>query len=207
MSKYDIDNFKDISTTDGNLSLFGYVNMSYSHGPGRRFAIWTQGCFKRCPGCINPQMQDAASHKKFVSPEELVQKIVDVKNSVLDIEGITIQGGEPFLQAENLAKFIQLLKEKAPELNILVFSGYTLSELRDLNSPHVDSVLSNIDALIDGVFEADQFDNERVAGSINQRIHHLGEHRLENSDFGRQGGDVIVKPTELKFIRTGVPKK
>ena len=26
-------------------------------GPGRRLGIWVQGCARRCPGCLSPEMQ------------------------------------------------------------------------------------------------------------------------------------------------------
>lgn len=207
MSKFNIAKYKDISTEDGKLHIYSTVNMSRSHGPGRRFSIWTQGCFKRCPGCINPQMQDASQKRDTISNEALVQKIADAKNSVLDIEGITIQGGEPFLQAKSLANFLKLLKEKLPEINVIVFSGYTLMELKRFNSEAINYILSNIDVLIDGVFEENKFDNERVAGSKNQNIYHLGDRRLEDADFTRHGGDIIIRAKELRFVRTGVPRK
>ena len=35
-----------------------YLSKTRSLGPGKRFAIWMQGCAKRCKGCINPEGQD-----------------------------------------------------------------------------------------------------------------------------------------------------
>src|SRR6266478_4833228 len=32
------------------------VPCTEAEGPGRRFALWFQGCPLRCPGCCNPEM-------------------------------------------------------------------------------------------------------------------------------------------------------
>src|SRR4029079_1756775 len=32
------------------------VPVTEAEGPGRRFALWFQGCPLRCPGCCNPEM-------------------------------------------------------------------------------------------------------------------------------------------------------
>lgn len=204
---YDISKFIDISREDGQLNLFATLPMSRSHGPGRRFVIWTQGCFKRCPGCINPQMQEAGREEKVTSISSLVNRIDEVKDSVLDIEGITIQGGEPFLQAETLATFLEELKQVRPELNVLFFSGYSLNELKRMRSPAVERILEHTDTLIDGVFEKDRFDNERIAGSTNQNIHHLGEQRLKYADFGRRGRETIIHPGSLEKVQSGVSRR
>ena len=40
------------------LNLASIRMRTESEGPGKRFAIWVQGCKKRCPGCCNPDMQE-----------------------------------------------------------------------------------------------------------------------------------------------------
>ena len=32
------------------------VESTEAEGPGTRFALWTQGCTLRCPGCCNPHL-------------------------------------------------------------------------------------------------------------------------------------------------------
>ncbi|MFM7150626.1 MAG: 4Fe-4S cluster-binding domain-containing protein, partial [Gemmataceae bacterium] len=38
------------------LSIAQTVPFTEAEGPGKRFAIWFQGCPFRCPGCCNPEM-------------------------------------------------------------------------------------------------------------------------------------------------------
>ncbi len=40
------------------LNLASIRMCTESEGPGRRLAIWVQGCKKRCTGCCNPDMQE-----------------------------------------------------------------------------------------------------------------------------------------------------
>ena len=38
------------------LRVAQLVPCTEAEGPGRRFALWFQGCPLRCPGCCNPEM-------------------------------------------------------------------------------------------------------------------------------------------------------
>lgn len=83
-----------------------YLSKTRSLGPGKRFAIWMQGCAKRCKGCINPEGQDLQG-----GYETDVKKLTDKILENDDITGITISGGEPFLQYEELSYMIRKIKE------------------------------------------------------------------------------------------------
>ena len=37
------------------LQIANIVPCTEAEGPGRRFALWFQGCPLRCPGCCNPE--------------------------------------------------------------------------------------------------------------------------------------------------------
>ena len=75
-------------------------------GPGVRYVVWVQGCKRRCPGCINPLGQPLSENGYWKSVAALEQDILHVEG----LTGITISGGEPFLQAEALAKLVKLIK-------------------------------------------------------------------------------------------------
>ena len=92
-------------------------------------------------------------------------------------------------------------------MNILIFSGYTLEELKAFNSEGINELLVLTDTLIDGVFLKDQFDNELVRGSKNQRIHHLGDKRLSGRDFARNGRELILHPVSGERTSTGVRRR
>ncbi len=146
------------------LRIAGTVNDSIVDGPGIRFSIFVQGCPHNCEGCHNPQTHDF-NGGTIVTTEELLDKVKG--NPLLD--GVTFSGGEPFCQAEALAK---LGKEiKALGLNIITYTGYTFEQLyenRDKN--HWGELLEVTDYLIDGPFILAQKDWEiKFRGSSNQR--------------------------------------
>lgn len=82
--------------TEGHiLNVWGVCRQgSKALGPGLRYVVWTQGCLKRCPGCISPESQQITP-RVIMGISALATD--NVKNS--RISAITISGGEPFLQA------------------------------------------------------------------------------------------------------------
>ena len=76
------------------MRIANTVNDSIVDGHGLRFTVFTQGCPHHCPGCHNPGTHDAAGGRE-ATLEELVEQMK--KNPL--IEGITLSGGEPFVQA------------------------------------------------------------------------------------------------------------
>ena len=142
-------------------------------GPGLRYVIWTQGCKKNCLNCINPAGRPLDQNGYFIAINELFREIKLTPN----LTGITISGGEPFLQAEKLVKLIQCIKAETL-LDIMIYTGYTLDELKNWNNPAVDEILNNIDLLIDGEYIESQNTNKIYRGSDNQKIHFLSQKYL-----------------------------
>lgn len=138
-------------------------------GPGDRIGIWLCGCNRACPGCSNPELWSPRPEYE-VSIENLCH-LIDQVLSNHPVDGITITGGEPFQQADDLWKLISQLSNQVPD--ILVYSGYRLQELYDLNNPAVNSVLNNVAALVDGAYIQELNDNSPLRGSSNQQIHIL----------------------------------
>ena len=57
---------------------------------------------------------------------------------------------------------------------MVCFTGYTIEELKQKNNSHIEMLLNNIDLLIDGGFEQENFDLSRPwVGSSNQKYHFL----------------------------------
>ena len=71
-------------------------------GPGRRAGIWTCGCDRHCPGCANPELWDREAYGEM-KPADIVRVIETLEREGGAVDGITITGGEPFEQAEELA--------------------------------------------------------------------------------------------------------
>ena len=137
-------------------------------GPGQRYALWVQGCKKRCPHCIFPAGQPLDSGGELIAVETIFYEIKNVP----DLTGITISGGEPFLQADALAKLIKILRDDT-NLDVMIFTGYTLSELKNRHDSATDFLLVNTDILIDGEYREELNTNSIYRGSDNQVIHFL----------------------------------
>lgn len=151
------------------LNLYKIINNTEVEGPGKRFCIWLQGCKKHCPDCWAKATWEFGIGQNYTI-EELFCLIKQEKN----IEGVTFLGGEPFEQAQELSILARKVKEVG--LSVVCFTGYTLEELQRKNSTYIDNLLGNIDLLVDGGFEKENFDLSRPwVGSSNQRYIFLSE--------------------------------
>lgn len=145
------------------LNIYKIIEKTQVEGPGQRFCIWTQGCKKHCSGCFARETWDFGTGKDYCV-QDLYKMICEQK----EIEGVTFLGGEPFEQAEELAQLAGMIKQKG--LSIVCFTGYRLEELKNKHNKYIDSLLENIDLLIDGGFEQEKYDLSRPwVGSSNQR--------------------------------------
>ena len=135
-------------------------------GPGRRTVFWVRGCARRCPGCIaTPILHDGPS---------LVLDTNDAAARILgatDDEGATFSGGEPFEQADALAAVAGGLQRSGR--SVMVYTGFTLEELRASASPGAHALLAATDILVDGPFVREEQRDLLWRGSANQRVHLL----------------------------------
>jgi anaerobic ribonucleoside-triphosphate reductase activating protein len=135
---------------------------SRANGPGERFVIWLQGCTLGCPGCFNP-----ATHAAGGTPREVAELIAEARAA--RVEGVTLSGGEPLQQPE--AALALLRAARGAGLSTLVFSGYTIDEIRA--QPLGPAILAELDVLVDGRYVAGERHATGLRGSANQRIHCL----------------------------------
>lgn len=154
------------------LQLAQTVRCTEAEGPGRRFAIWFQGCPLRCRGCCNPEMLPFEGGES-VKLESLLAEIESAAEQD-NVEGITMIGGEPFAHAEEASVLAREVRLRG--LSVMIFSGYTIEEIRELPEPTVADLLAETDLLVDGPYERElPEDARRWIGSSNQRIHFLTE--------------------------------
>lgn len=147
------------------LRLFGEIKESITDGPGLRYAIFTQGCPHYCVGCHNPESH-SFTDGYLAKEENVIAEIL--KNPLLD--GVTLSGGEPFMQASELAEIAAAVRAKG--LSVIVFTGYTYEELLFLSGERkgYGELLKNTDILIDGRFDKNLKSLDlRFRGSSNQR--------------------------------------
>ncbi|MBR4860645.1 MAG: anaerobic ribonucleoside-triphosphate reductase activating protein [Firmicutes bacterium] len=163
--------------TPGKIRIAGVVRESFVDGPGIRFVVFCQGCPHRCPGCHNP-----ATHDFDGGYDCEIEKILDAveKNPMLD--GVTFSGGEPLCQPEAFLELAREIRSRFPQLNILIFTGYTYEELQKMwdGRPALKELLDLIDYLIDGRYMQEQRDlTLQFRGSRNQRIIDMNATREE----------------------------
>ena len=143
------------------------VRDTEAEGPGRRYALWVQGCPLRCAGCCNPEMFSAVGGE-LCDPLALAREAI----ATAGIEGVTLLGGEPFEQAEACASFAAAVRGAG--LSVMVFSGFTLAELEQKQEPGVRRLLDACDLLVDGRYDRTQPERRRRwIGSQNQVMHFL----------------------------------
>ncbi len=158
-------------------------------GPGKRIAIWVAGCTKHCKGCANPELWEKESYPDM-SMEALIQAIgMLYEKSNGQVDGITISGGEPFEQAEELLQLVTFLKEQTED--ILIFSGKTKEEL--LQDKITAQIIDEIAVLVDGEYVEEENYGEVLRGSKNQRIH------IQNARFAEKY-DTYLKENEGKHL-------
>jgi anaerobic ribonucleoside-triphosphate reductase activating protein len=154
------------------LNVAAWLPCTEVEGPGRRAAVWLQGCDKRCIGCCNPAFLKFV--ERNIVPAELVaQQILDAQRD-FDIEGVTFLGGEPLLQAKGLGLAAEIVSSAG--LSVMIFTGYTMTEIEAMNLPGVGRLLQHTDLLVDGPYEATNPDGYRNwVGSTNQRFIYLSD--------------------------------
>lgn len=158
--------------TDAGLRLVvaARVACTEAEGPGRRFAVWVQGCSLRCPGCCNPEFF-AREGGEPVAVAALVDEL-RVARDVHGLAGLTVLGGEPSEQPAAVAALCLAARELG--LGTIVFTGRTHAELQAL--PEMRPLLAAVDTLVDGRFDGrrrEPVDGRRWIGSTNQQIVHL----------------------------------
>lgn len=152
------------------LNLGAVVDATEAEGPGIRTAIWVQGCLKRCPSCCNPDFLKIEP-ANVVDVNQL-KKQIESNKSHFGIEGITLLGGEPVLQALGLSELAQFAHSIG--LSVMLFTGYKLEELKERKFNGIDKLLRYVDIVVDGEFELDSIEQSRNwVGSINQKFLYL----------------------------------
>ena len=147
------------------INLHSTIKSSRVNGPGDRFVIWTQGCRKMCKNCYNPETW---SHYRnnLILVDEIFESI---KNS--SATGVTISGGDPFEQPEELFYLLTKIKQLDLSDGVIVFTGFTIDEIRVREE--LRKSLDYIDVLIDGLYIDEKRISSGLAGSSNQQFHFL----------------------------------
>lgn len=98
--------------------------------------------------------------------EDLLQEILRTQH----LDGITISGGEPFMQADACAKIAAECRSR--KLTVWVYTGYRYEDIVAGHAgENAKKLLQHIDVLVDGPFELEhRSDSCKWRGSTNQRL-------------------------------------
>lgn len=181
------------------LQIAQIVPCTEAEGPGRRFAIWFQGCPLRCPSCCNPEfIPFAGGESKSVA--ELLGEIQQTPQ----IEGITLLGGEPLAHAAGASQLARSVKERG--LTVMVFTGYTIEQARSMDDTNVQELIDHTDILVDGPYMKELPDtSRRWIGSTNQRIHFLTERYRSDDPCWQQRNTLEIRVRGSEITVNGFP--
>jgi anaerobic ribonucleoside-triphosphate reductase activating protein len=140
----------------------------HSLGPGKRMIIWLQGCSlaedgNACYKCISKDLWD-----KTLGTEQDVEVFGDEIMEVINnqsIDGITISGGEPTDQSEQLEMLHRQLSS-SPKLDWLIFTYKTKDQLHEENTYLYD----NFDAFVCGKYNYSLSSSTPLLASSNQEL-------------------------------------
>jgi anaerobic ribonucleoside-triphosphate reductase activating protein len=185
------------------LDIAQIVADTDAEGPGRRFAVWVQGCPMRCPGCCNPEMLPFGRGER-VPARELARRAL----AVAGLEGVSLLGGEPFAQAEGCAALAE--EVRAHGLGVMVYTGFTLPELegkRAAGEPFIGDLLAACDLLVDGRYDREQPERERRwIGSQNQVMHFLSGRHDPGDPRLRAPNTVEIRLVGEELVVNGWPE-
>ena len=184
------------------LNLAAIRECTESEGPGKRFAIWCQGCPRSCPGCCNKKMQEFS--KKYIVETNDVISLIEKSCVQNKIEGVTFVGGEPMLQAEGFAEVAEWCHKH--NLSVISFSGFLYEELEEMHNPSVDRLLKSLDILVDGPFVQEEFDKERDwIGSKNQKVYFFTDFYKPGIEYKHKEHSMEIMISEKDLLINGWP--
>lgn len=134
------------------------------NGEGLRVVLWLSHCEHKCFNCQNPQTWCSESGIPFddKAKEELFEKL-----NKDYISGLTLSGGDPLssINRLELGDLLKEIKERFPNKNIWLYTGYSWCEIEHLK------LLKYVDVLVDGEYiEKLSIPSPKWCGSRNQRI-------------------------------------
>ena len=155
------------------LRVHSFESFGTVDGPGIRYIIFLQGCSLRCKYCQNRDTWDINSGQ-LISIDEIVSRILNYKNYILPSGGVTISGGEPFLQV----KFLIILFKKLKEYGI--HTAIDTSGMFDLTSD-VKELLKYTDLVLLDIKHIDSEKCKQLVGFDNKKELAFAQYLSENN--------------------------
>lgn len=204
------------------MRIHSTVEASRVNGPGLRSVIWVQGCEIGCLGCWNPETH-ARDGGEIWSIYTLLAWL-KVQSDDYKIDGVTISGGEPMHQADELACLLTVLKSRAPWLTLGMYSGYPEKTLDSGNYRHYNhgfdmaydreqraalwqnDIKPNLDFAVLGPYNQQLVVIEPLVTSSNQDLK-LYSKAYTMADFKNQQVEMTINEDGSFSTLTGFPRK
>ena len=147
--------------------IIDYKAFNFVDGEGVRCSLYVSGCMFHCEGCYNVATWSFKSGIPYT--QELEDRIIDDLSQPY-VQGLTLLGGEPFLNTRTVLPLVKRIRKELPKKDIWSWTGYTWEELM-LETPDKLELLSYLDILVDGRYERTKRNLMlQFRGSSNQRI-------------------------------------
>ena len=137
------------------MRIAGTLPCSFVNGDGSRYVVFTQGCNHYCPGCHNPETWDPKGGSEIT----VAEIAADFKKRRL-LDGITLSGGEPFLQQEECLALLDLL----PGVNVWIYTGFEYEDICDT------PLAKRANVLVTGPYVEELRCEGNMYGSSNQKV-------------------------------------
>jgi len=170
------------------MNIYAY-KISSVNGPGKRFTLWTQGCSKGCVNCFNPETW-SNKNNIILTPKEIFELIKD-----FELDGVTITGGDPFEQENELLELLILISGLSLSKGVIVFTGFTYDEIRE--NKIREKCCDYIDVLIDGRYEDNNRVTSNLKGSSNQNIIYFSS-KIKEEEL------IIDQEVEISFVDNNI---
>jgi len=131
-----------------------------------------------------------------------ISEILRVVKECLPIDGVTISGGEPLDQADDLADLLTGLRELiGPEGDLLCYTGRTTHVV----TSHYSHILGMVDAMVTGPYNWRRPSEDPLRGSLNQEVITTTPLGVERYGHGTDHRELQVNIDEDKIYTIGVP--
>ena len=152
------------------MNIAQIIESDVANGPGIRLSVFVSGCTLNCPNCFNEKAHDFNYGKPLT--KEICSNIL-LSLTHPKYSGVTILGGEPFEPANvnEVYSLASQIKTRFPALDLWIYTGHTLENLRARKDAATNALLDLCDVLVDGPFiESQKNISLRYCGSKNQRL-------------------------------------
>lgn len=152
---------------DDRMKISGVIFDDIANGDGLRTTIFISGCKHKCKGCQNMETWDFDKGIEFDKDTENKIYVIISGNSL--IRGITLSGGDPMYSAKDLIPFVTRFKDKFPNKDIWLYTGFKWKEI--LEDEEMTKLAKLCDVIVDEPFILEERDiTLPFRGSKNQHI-------------------------------------